>query len=156
MIEILVLQARARQALGADAAARAALARALTLAEPEGYVRIFVDEGAALAALLGRAAAGGATQAYARRLLAAMGQAAEEAAPAPAAPAARPLPEPLTERELEVLQHLAAGRSNQEIAARLVLALPTVKRHVGHILAKLEATSRGHAVARARELDLIP
>jgi DNA-binding CsgD family transcriptional regulator len=54
-----------------------------------------------------------------------------------------------------VLQLLAAGLSNQEIAARLFLALPTVKRYVGHILAKLEATSRGHVVARARELDLI-
>ena len=66
------------------------------------------------------------------------------------------LVEPLTSRELQVLQMLAAGRSNQAIAGQLVVTLDTVKKHVSHILGKLGAASRTEAVARARELSLIP
>src|SRR5262249_7787513 len=103
-------------------------------------------------------------QAYLQQLLAAFpasgttpGQG--EGPPEPArerSPRAQPLADPLSERELEVLQLLAEGRANAEIAARLVIEVSTVKRHVSNILAKLSASNRTQAVARARELRLLP
>ena len=143
-----------------------ALAEALTLACPQGYVRVFADEGPPMGALLGRlVAAHRAGQAPARGVplscLARLVQAfdAKPAAPGPGRGAASAVPglvEPLTGRELEVLEMLAAGTPNQAIATELFVTLSTVKKHVSHILGKLGAANRTEAVARARELGLIP
>ncbi|MFZ1398202.1 MAG: LuxR C-terminal-related transcriptional regulator [Candidatus Promineifilaceae bacterium] len=152
LLEILVLQALAHAAQGNEAAALAPLARALTLAEPEGYVRLFVDEGAPLAALLQRQKGEDrGQQAYLAKLLAAFaGQVAE----APTA-SAQPLLEPLSERELEVLQLVAEGLTNRQIADRLFLALSTVKGHNRLIFDKLNVSRRTEAVARARALGIL-
>jgi LuxR family maltose regulon positive regulatory protein len=164
LIEIGALRALGLAACGEEAAAVAALAAALTLACPQGYVRVFADEGPPMAALLarliaaqrsGRAAAEVPLGCLAR-LQRAFG--AAHPAPEPGGGAVPPsgIVDPLTSRELEVLQMLAAGRSNQAIAAELVVTMDTVKKHVGHILGKLGAANRTEAVARARELSLIP
>src|SRR6266487_3028882 len=169
VIEILVLQALARQMQGNISAALVPLERALTLAEPEGYVRIFVDEGPPMAVLLAklhehsrkrpRAALTNVPLAYMERLRALLrGERVQEgtSSAAPSAPTpAQPLLEPLTERELEVLRLIAAGLSNRAIAARLVLALSTVKSYVNTIYGKLQVESRTQAVARARALHLL-
>ena len=165
MIETGELRALALMAAGDEAAALTALASALTLAWPRGYVRLFTDEGPPMAALLGLlVAAQRNDQAAARRVslgcLARLqrafgtGRATPDAGRGTAAAAG--IVEPLTARELEVLGLLAAGRSNQAIAGELVVTLDTVKKHVGHVLGKLGAASRSEAVARARELGLIP
>ena len=159
LIEIDALRALALAAAGDEAGAVTALAGALTLACPQGHVRVFADEGPPMAALLGRLiaaqrtgqAAAGVPLGYLARLQRAFG---------PGQPARDPVPsgivDPLTSRELEVLEMLAAGRSNQAIAGELVVTLDTVKKHVGHVLGKLGAANRTEAVARARELGLIP
>ena len=164
VIEAGALRALALAASGEEAAAVAALAGALTLACPQGYVRVFADEGPPMAALLGRLiaaqrsgqAAAGVPLGYLARLLRAFGP--EHAVPdaGPGAAAVPGIVEPLTSRELEVLGLLAAGRSNQAIAGQLVVTLDTVKKHVSHVLGKLGAANRTEAVARARELGLIP
>jgi LuxR family transcriptional regulator, maltose regulon positive regulatory protein len=143
-----------------------ALAEALTLACPQGYVRVFADEGPPMGALLGRlAAAQRAEQAPARgvplgclaRLVQAFGGTPVAAGPGRRATAALPgMPEPLTGRELDVLRLIAAGRSNQRIARELVVTLDTVKKHVSHVLGKLGAANRTEAVTRARERRMIP
>jgi LuxR family maltose regulon positive regulatory protein len=166
VIEIRALQALAHQASRDEPAAMAALAEALTLSCPHGHVRVFADEGPPMGALLGRlAAARRAEQAPARRIpfscLARLVPAFEGRRNAAAAlrpePGTAPgLIEPLTGRELEVLRLLAAGRSNQRIARDLFVALDTVKKHVTHVLGKLGAANRTEAVARARDLGLIP
>jgi LuxR family maltose regulon positive regulatory protein len=120
------------------------------MAQSEGYVRIFVDQGKALVPLLRRAAHKGITPGYVARLLSAMA-----GSPRAAPSLAQPLIEPLSEREIEVLQFLAAGKSNQAIAAELVLSVGTVKAHTSNIYGKLGVHSRTQAVARARELKLI-
>ena len=149
-LTILLLQALALQMMGDGDQALAALQRALSLAEPEGYMRTFIDEGEPMARLLRRALAKGIAPSYVRKLLAACSESA------PAAPSVtQGLVEPLTEREREVLHQLAAGLSNQEIARELVIALSTVKSHVNHIYGKLGVKSRTQAVARAHELDLV-
>jgi LuxR family maltose regulon positive regulatory protein len=165
LIQIRAVRARALQAAGDHDAALAELADALALAAPEGYVRVFLDEGAAMAGLLdglaaatgnGRPAAGVPPD-YLARLLQALQQAGVPVG-RHGRRAARVVPglvEPLSERELEVLQLLATGRSNQQIAEELVVTLDTVKRHVTHILEKLGAANRTQAVARARELGLL-
>ncbi len=149
-VTILVLQALAFQMVGDGDQALSALERALSLAEPEGYVRTFVDEGEPMARLLRQALARGITPSYVSKLLAAFGESAQ-----PAPPAAQALVEPLTEREFEVLRLLAAGLSNREIAQELVVAVSTVKSHVNHIYGKLGVKSRTQAVARAQVLDLV-
>ena len=129
------------------------------LACPQGYVRVFADEGPPMAALLGRLiAAQRAGQAaadvplgYLARLQRAFGSGRPARDPVPCG-----IVDPLTSRESEVLTMLAAGRSNQAIARELVVTLDTVKKHVGHVLGKLGAANRTEAVARARELNLIP
>jgi len=164
LIEIGALRALALAASGQDAAAVAALAGALTLASPQGYVRVFADEGPPMAALLGRlVAAQRAEHAAARRVplgcLARLQQAFDAEHPVPdhgRATASQGIVEPLTRRELEVLGMLAAGRSNQAIADQLVVTLDTVKKHVSHVLGKLGAANRTEAVARAQQLGLIP
>jgi LuxR family maltose regulon positive regulatory protein len=154
VIEILILRALAFEGHGQHAAALTALERALTLAAPEGYVRRFVDEGMPMAVLLRAAYAHGIVPNYAAQLL---GHFGALTLPEPSTPpaAAHHLPEALTERELQILRLLGAGRSNQEIADELVIAVGTVKRHINSILGKLHAQSRLHAVARARELHLL-
>ena len=166
LIEIGALRALALAASGDEPAALNALAGALVLACPQGYVRVFADEGPPMAALLGRlVAAQRAEHATARRVpldcLARLQRAfdAGHAAPVPGPAATAAVPgivEPLTGRELEVLEMLAAGRSNQAIAGQLFVSLDTVKKHVGHVLGKLGAANRTEAVARARQLGLIP
>ena len=166
LIETGALRALALAAGGDEPGAVTALADALVLACPQGYIRVFADEGAPMAALLGRLiAAQRADHAGARRVplscLARL-QSAFDTRPAPAAPVPRAISmvpgivDQLTSRELEVLGMLAAGTSNQAIARELVVSVDTVKKHVGHVLSKLGAANRTEAVARARQLGLIP
>jgi len=152
VIEALVLQALSFQAQGHTDRALAALARALSLAEPEGCVRVFVDEGRPMARLLYGASARGISPEYAGRLLAAF-PALEPAETSPKLPTE--MIEPLSERELEVLRLIATGATNREIAQDLVIAVNTVKKHVSNILGKLEVVNRRQAARRARDLGLI-
>ena len=163
LIEIGTLRALALAATDEQAAAVTALAGALLLACAQDYVRVFADEGPAMAALLGRLiaaqragqAAAGVPLGYLARLQRAF--AAAPAAPGPGrdTAAAAGIVDPLTSRELEVLAMLAAGRSNQAIAGELVVSLDTVKKHVGHVLGKLGAANRTQAVALARAHGLL-
>ena len=158
MIEILVLQALAREAQGDIPAALVPLKRALTLAEPEGYVRIFADEGGPMARLLSEAAARGIIPDLTARLLAvveAQEHKSEDQARLPPASPAQSIVEPLSQRELGVLQLIAQGLSNREIGERLFLAVITVKGHNRNIFRKLQVRRRTEAVARARELGLL-
>ena len=155
VIKVRVLQALAFQVQGNDGQALPALGHALSLAEPEGYVRTFVDEGEPMARLLRQALAEGVAPSYVSKLLAAFGESARPAPPATQALDAQPLVEPLTERELEVLRLIAAGLSNAEIARELVIAVSTVKSHINHIYGKLDVRSRVQAVAKAQALDLL-
>jgi LuxR family maltose regulon positive regulatory protein len=159
VIEILVLLALAHQAQGDIRAALVPLERALTLAEPEGYVRIFVDEGPAMAHLLPNAAARGILPEYASRLLAAFGTEHERSAGEPLiptnSPAMRAPTGPLTQRELDVLRLLNTELSGPEIAEQLVVALSTVHTHTKSIYSKLNVTNRRAAVKRAAELHLL-
>ena len=166
VIEIQALQALALAAAGDENAAVNTLAQALMLGCSQGYVRVFADEGAPMAALLGRlVAAQKADHAVARgvplgclaRLLRAFGEPPAAAGARQHAAAAVPgLVEQLTPRELEILALLAAGTPNPRIAEQLVVSLDTVKKHVSHLLGKLGAANRTEAVTRARELGLIP
>jgi LuxR family maltose regulon positive regulatory protein len=165
IIEIQALRALALAACGDHASALGALTEALTLARRHGYVRVFADEGAPIRALLTQLpvarpgqqhTARGLGPGYLAALLRACGPAAAVPQRIRAAAAPPGLAEPLTDRELEVLRLLAAGRSNQRIAHDLVVALDTVKKHVTHVLGKLGAANRTEAVARARDLRLIP
>jgi LuxR family maltose regulon positive regulatory protein len=153
-VEIGILRALVQEALGQRADALASLERALTQAEPEGYVQVFLDEGEPLDVLLRRVVSPGVPRAYARRLLDAFDRMAPRQESA-AAPGPSPLVEPLTEREMEVLHLMAAGLSNREIAAELVLAMGTVKAHLHNIYGKLGVRGRVEAAARARELQLL-
>ncbi|HET8624308.1 MAG TPA: LuxR C-terminal-related transcriptional regulator, partial [Gemmatimonadales bacterium] len=162
VIELGALRALALEARGDDAAALTALAEALVLAGPAGYARVFVDHGGPMAHLLGRLAAAHRTgrvelpssvppdhlDRLARAFKPDGAYAASRADRDTAGVEA--LVEPLSDRELEVLGLLAAGKSNQQIADELFVVLDTVKKHVGRILAKLGAANRTQAVARAR------
>jgi LuxR family maltose regulon positive regulatory protein len=165
IIEIGALRALALAAAGDHVSALGALNEAVTLARPQGYVRVFADEGAPMRHLLARLSAARPGQphpadrlgpGYLAALLRACGPADAAAPPRRAAAAAPGLAEPLTDRELEVLRLIAVGRSNQRIAHDLVVALDTVKKHVTHVLGKLGAANRTEAAARARQLGLIP
>ena len=175
LLQIAALRALTLASRGDLPAALAVLGEALILAHPHGYLRVFADEGAPMRALLthllaaqrgDRTALRAVPFGYLARLLRAFEPVPGPAATPPAATAAPPPPpprvavpglvEPLSPRELEVLRLLAAGRSNQQIADELVVALSTVKKHVNHILDKLGATNRTQATARARELGLLP
>jgi LuxR family maltose regulon positive regulatory protein len=156
VIEILIVRALGLQTQGKLSDALTALAQALTLAAPEGYVRIFVDEGAPMAALLRQARSRGIAPDYVGRLLAAFGRGT---ASFPSRPRsyleAQPLPEPLTAREREVLRLLVTGLSIQEIAQKLFITAGTLKTHTKNIYSKLNVHNRVQAVARARELDVL-
>jgi LuxR family maltose regulon positive regulatory protein len=167
VIQVRALQALARHAIGYELGALAALADALALAAPEGYLRVFADEGPPMAALLRelvgrrqeRSAAGDAVP---RDYLARLVEAFEQADLPVRLPVRRGgvvvagLVEPLSARELEVLRLLAAGAPNRAIAKQLVVTLDTVKRHVSNLFSKLGVANRTQAVARARELGLLP
>jgi LuxR family transcriptional regulator, maltose regulon positive regulatory protein len=158
VIEILVVQALAQQTHGDIRAALQSLRQALTLAEPEGYVRMFVDEGPPMAQLLREAAARGILPTYVGKLLAvceAQEQKRAGEAPLPPSLVSQPLIEPLSERELDVLRLLRTELSGPEIARELVVALSTVRTHTKSIYAKLEVTSRRAAVKQAADLGLI-
>ena len=148
VIEIMVLRALAHQTLRDIPAALAGLERALTLAEPEGYVRVFADEGPPMASLLRAAAKQRIGGNYAGRLLAAMDEHAY-------GPVKQALIEPLSERELDVLRLLGTELGGPAIARELMVSLNTVRTHTKHIYAKLAVTNRRAAVRRARELDLL-
>jgi LuxR family maltose regulon positive regulatory protein len=162
VIELRALHTLALAASGDEAGALTALREALTLGAPQGYIRVFVDEGALMHALLGRLVAAqrrdrtgtrGIPLDYLGRLQQAFDRGGARAASS--GDIVR-LVEPLSERELEVLRLLAAGEQNREIADELSVALDTVKRHVTHILVKLGAGNRTEASGRARELGLLP
>jgi LuxR family maltose regulon positive regulatory protein len=172
LIEILVLRALALRLKGERDLALSALEQALSLAEPEGYVRSFVDEGQPMAGLLsqileaqpiGREAVSQSFGPdYPAKLLAAFaeptkdGRRKTETRPSSTVLGrSSVLVEPLSKREIEVLRLIAAGLSNQEIAQELVVALSTVKSHINHIYGKLDAKSRTQAVAKAQALDLL-
>lgn len=154
-IEILVLQALAHHAQGDLPAALLPLQRALTLAEPEGYVRTFLDEGLSMIGLLREASAHKIMPDYTGKLLAAFEAEQRESKDKPEQSHPQPLIEPLSQRELDVLRLIAEGLSNQEICERLFLALDTIKGHNRRIFNKLQVQRRTEAIARARELGLI-
>jgi LuxR family maltose regulon positive regulatory protein len=166
VIEIGALRALALAACGDQDGAVDALGRALALGCPQGYVRVFADEGAPMAALLGRlVAAQKAERVSARgvppgclgKVLQAFGGNHDPQGTGRSAVGTVPgLVEQLTARELEVLVLLAEGMPNPRIAEQLVVTLDTVKKHVSHLLGKLGAANRTEAVTRARQLGLIP
>ena len=144
-IKILVLQALALQALGEEETALSTLARALTLAEPGGYVRSFIAEGDVMAELLQKTVGRKTAVEYVKQLISELGSDQRQAA----------LVEPLSPREIEVLQLLAAGLSNKGIAETLVIAEGTVKKHLKNIYGKLSVHRRTAAIARAREVGIL-
>jgi LuxR family maltose regulon positive regulatory protein len=167
-----VIQIRALRSLGLHSAgdhqgALSLVADALALAQPEGYIRVFADEGPPMAALLrslivarqrGRVAAGSAAaRGHLLQVIRAFGPAPSRRTEGPdgVVSGRSGRVEPLTDRELEVLRLLAAGRPNREIAHELVVTVETVKKHASHIFDKLGAANRTEAVARARQLNLL-
>jgi len=152
VMELLVLRALALQAKGDIVQAVAALGQALSMAQPEGFRRVFLDEGQPMAALLRQAQLQRTTphKAFVSELLSEMA-----GFPETRLPLTQPLLDPLSERELEVLRLVATGLSNREIADELFLATGTVKKHLSNIFGKLNAQNRTECVARARELHLL-
>jgi LuxR family maltose regulon positive regulatory protein len=150
----MLLQALAFQAHGQQDQAVQLLGDALAPAQLGGFIRSFVDEGKPMAQLLAQAAARGMMPGYIGALLAACDADAQQRSDT-AAPRDQPLVEPLSLRELEILQLIAQGLSNQAISERLFLALSTVKGHNQRIFDKLQVQRRTEAIARARELGLL-
>jgi len=158
-LKIMLLQAIALNAHGDKERAVQLLGEALALAEPGGFVRIFLDEGAPMEQLLAEANAHGMMRDYTGMLLSLFQETTKEEGLAiePSSFLLRPssLVEPLSPREIEVLQLIAQGLSNREISERLFLALDTVKGHNRKIFDKLQVQRRTEAIARARELGLL-
>jgi LuxR family maltose regulon positive regulatory protein len=175
LIEIWALIALATAAVGCRDQARGVLQQAVLLAQPEGYARIFLDEGAPMRSLLAecrtqlaqpnagleREAARSLLK-YLEQLLAAFGDCRSQIVDCRLSPnqstiynLQSAMVEPLSERELEVLRLIADGAANQAIAAALMISIGTVKSHINHILGKLAASNRTEAAARARALGLI-
>jgi LuxR family maltose regulon positive regulatory protein len=150
LIEALALQAIALSAAGDVAGAMTSLERALGLAEPEGYLRVFADLGLPMARVLQEARSRSVMPEYVDRLLACVAGDLGEASSR-----TEVLVEPLSARELEVLGLIAAGLTNREIAAKLFISAETVKKHTSSIYAKLQVKHRTEAIARARELHLL-
>jgi ATP/maltotriose-dependent transcriptional regulator MalT len=153
-LAVMLLQAVALQAHGDRDKAVQLLFEALALAEPGGFVRSFVDEGAPMAHLLSASAAHGQMPDSVGKLLAVFEAGKQKSEDKSDRPPAQPLIEPLSQRELEVLRLITQGLSNHEIGERLFLALDTVKGHNRKIFGKLQVQRRTEAVARARELGL--
>ncbi len=151
VIEILILLALAHQAQGDTTTALIHLEHALAYAKPEGYVRIFVDEGSQMATLLKNVAGRGIERDYTQKILSAFESFIQEDCSKPN----QSLVEPLSNRELEVLQLITLGLTNREISERLFLALDTVKGHNRRVFGKLGVKNRIEAVTRARELGLL-
>jgi LuxR family maltose regulon positive regulatory protein len=175
VLEIHLLQALAHQKLHEEAQALAALSEAIRLGEPEGYIRSFVEEGTPMEVLLSQLRKKCAKQGPTpyldtlqtafqqeskthqpvEKLSQSQHQESKAHQPVEKLSKSQHLPEPLSERERQVLQLLAQGRSNQEIAQVLVIALDTVKRHVSHVFSKLGVTNRVQAVKQAHDLGLL-
>jgi LuxR family maltose regulon positive regulatory protein len=158
-LRVMVLQALALRAHGEKEKAVQLLGEALALAEPGGFLRIFVDEGRPMAQLLSEAQTRGIMPHYTGKLTQAFESEKQRnrgESSLISLPLSRPLIEPLSQREIEVLQLIAQGLSNSEISERLFLALDTVKGHNRKIFDKLQVQRRTEAVARARELGLLP
>jgi LuxR family maltose regulon positive regulatory protein len=159
-IELHILRSLALVRQGDTREAEADLGRALTLAEPEGYLRVFLDEGQPMQMLLAQwlaHASAGPLRDYAIHLLSQFdAEPRVVTAPQKIASPAGGLVEPLSQRELEVLHLIALGRTNKEIAQQLVVAPGTVKAHTAHIYRKLDVANRTEAVARARQLGILP
>jgi LuxR family maltose regulon positive regulatory protein len=153
-IQILILQALAHQAAVQPEAACHVLAQAVALAEPGGYVRLFVDEGPALAELLGQLV-DGPTGAYVAKLLAALADEGGETAVAPRPQLTPPRIDSLSKRELDVLRLLPTHLSSTEMAEELFVAPSTIRSHIKSIYSKLNVHSRADAVARAEALHLL-
>jgi LuxR family maltose regulon positive regulatory protein len=141
-----IIRALAFQAAGKPELALSALERALGLAEPQRFVRVFLDLGRPMRALLRRAAAREPVSGYAQFLLERASEADATLHPA----------DQLTDREIEVLEQVATGASNQEIAETLVISVGTVKSHIHHIMGKLDAQNRTEAVSKARTFNILP
>ncbi len=162
LLDILILKTMALHAQGEIDQALVVLHRALELSEPEGFVLAFVEEGAPMARLLYQIVGRGIMPEYVGRLLAAFEITGkheiekEQRCPEPLRTHAPALIEALTRREIEILQLVAAGLSNREIADKLVISLGTVKVHTRNIYGKLQVRRRTEAVARARNLGLLP
>jgi LuxR family maltose regulon positive regulatory protein len=163
VIEIQMLRALGMAAKSEEDAAAATLAESLTLAHPQGHIRVFADEGAPMAHLLGvfiaKQGADGigadVPLPFVSRLVSAFAESSADSHPSSRLPVPG-LVVPLTQREVEVLELLAAGKRNREIADEIYVSLNTVKKHATHIFDKLGATNRTEAVTRARQLGLIP
>ncbi|MEO1439716.1 MAG: LuxR C-terminal-related transcriptional regulator [Chloroflexota bacterium] len=153
VIEVSITAAVAYQLHGDTDTALTHLHQALKLAEPEGYMRVFLDAGAAIEPLLATSLRDGVTSAYVTRLLTDLQRHTRggEIAPDPN----QLLIEPLSNRELDVLRLIAAGHTNQAIADELVIALSTVKKHINSIYGKLGVSNRTQALNRAREIGLL-
>ncbi|MCB0065068.1 MAG: hypothetical protein KDE19_23250 [Caldilineaceae bacterium] len=164
-LKMMLLQAVAHSAVAHNAAAAQAdgetekalqqLADALALAAPEGFIRIFVDEGLPMKHLLSAAAARGIMPDYVRKLVAAFAVEKQVETQESVSPPAQAFVEPLSERELEILVLIAAGLKNKEIAAQLFISLNTVLYHVKNIYGKLGVNKRALAIIKARELNLL-
>ncbi|ETP69872.1 hypothetical protein G159_04935 [Planococcus glaciei CHR43] len=148
VIEILIVKAFADQLESGVSAGLVPLQRALSLAEPEGYVRVFVDEGPPIAALLEAALKKRIASHYVRRLLTAFGQTK------PNVPVKQNISEQLSERELDVLRLLRTDMSGPDIAQELNVSLNTLRSHTKNIYGKLEVNNRRAAIRRAEELGL--
>jgi len=154
IIELLALKALALQQTGEIEPALLTLENAFSLAEPEGYQRTFVDEGEPMARLLYQVVAHKIYPVYAGRLLQAISE-EDQRIKSPEKPKTKGLIEPLSDRELEILELIAQGLSNDEIAGRLYISLSTVKGHTTNIFSKLGVKNRTQAVTWARSLGLI-
>ena len=153
VIEISVLQALIHQAQGDKPAALVSLAQALTLAEIEGTIQLFIDEGEPMRALLSESLTHGANPSFVTQLLTAMNSQVDS--DATSSDPNQLLIEPLSKREIEVLGLLATGHTNQAVADELVIAVSTVKKHVNNIFGKLGVGRRTQAISRARDLGLL-
>jgi LuxR family maltose regulon positive regulatory protein len=156
-IRYLVLIALAQHALGNTRAALDFLGQALTLAEPQGYVRLFVDEGQPMAELLRFAVSHNISPDYASKLLAAFPKDVMSSVPIDKELTvnAQMLAEPLSGREIEVLRLMAEGYKYKEIAERLVVSINTVRHHTRNVYSKLAANNRTQAIGKAKELNLL-
>jgi LuxR family transcriptional regulator, maltose regulon positive regulatory protein len=154
VLEVLLLRALAQQAQGDHRGAMTALGRALALAEPEGYIRLFLDEGGPMVTLLRQAYVYTIAPAYVTSLLEASGELIATDLDRSSSRSS-PLMEPLTSREREVLLLLMDGASNREIAHHLVLSVNTVKKHVFNVCGKLGVQSRAQAVAKAKNINIL-
>jgi LuxR family maltose regulon positive regulatory protein len=156
-IRYLVMSALAQHAVGNTRAALESLGQALTLAEPEGFVRVFVDEGQPMAELLELAITQNISSHYASLLLAAFPESVLPTISTSQESVVQTqlLPEPLTEREIEVLRLMVEGCKYQEIAERLFISINTVRHHTRNVYGKLGANNRAQAIGKARELNIL-